>query len=275
MARCGCGGDRCRCTLVAGDGATVEGTGSPIDPYVVSADTTARVVTAPGDCVTLTGDGSEEAPLEPALTIDPAEGNGLTCGPDGLFATGGTVEAGCGLVGEGTAAAPLTAATTGWAYDCPIDEAAGLVYCDDAGVLRGEPRSAATYVQDSQNESYDPTEVPADYNVPIETRTLEIVNPDPCREAFVICEVEVDIDFDLPPGSSAAGGIQTDEMQFFANTGSEPMTDVHGQVTKVYNRVIPPGETLDEPLQIVVGRGTGGATYNRVQTFMRAFVFNL
>ncbi|WP_019548636.1 hypothetical protein [Streptomyces sulphureus] len=188
----------------------------------------------------------------------------------------GAVETGAGLTGDGRDGAPIEANVSSWPYEgCTVDEAGGQVYVDATGQLRGEPRSLATYVQDSQNVTYDDVDVPGDYNEPIETRTLTIENPDPCREAFVVCEVEVDIDFNLPAGSGAAGGILTDEMQYFANTGSGAANDVHGQVTKTYNRTIPAGETLEEPLQIVMGRGTGGATYNRVQSFMRAFVFVL
>lgn len=38
MARCNCSGSSCGCLIVAGDGATVTGTGTANDPFVVTAD---------------------------------------------------------------------------------------------------------------------------------------------------------------------------------------------------------------------------------------------
>lgn len=227
MASCGCSSSRrCACTVTAGPGVTVEGTGSLTNPYVVS--------------------------------------------------TSGTVTAGCGLTGDGTPGRPLTAATGTWPYACDITAHGGGVYCDSAGVLRADPPSRAAFVQDQINQQYTTATVPPDLpGIPVETRYLEIVNQDPCREAYVICEVEVDVDFDLPAGSGASYGIATDEMYYVANSGTGSVQDAHVQTTKVYHRTVPPGGMLQEPLQIIMGRGSGGATYNRIQSFMRAFVFNL
>lgn len=231
MARGGCGSVGCRCTVVAGPGATVNGSGAPVDPYVVGA-----------------------APM--------------------------SVSTGCGLAGAGTDDSPLTVATGTWPYDCPIDEAAGQVYCDSSGMLRGEPRPLATFVSDALSENYPATEVPAAANTVIVSPSLTIENPDPCREAFAITYFELDIDFDLPPNSSAGGGftiqgIGGDEMQRFINNGPGTEIDWHGQVNKSYARTIPPGETLTETVDITMGHGSGGATYNRIQYAMRAFVFVL
>ncbi|MEU8870424.1 hypothetical protein AB0D24_04525 [Streptomyces javensis] len=212
------------------------------------------VVTA-GPGVTVTGNGSAGAPYVIGASA---------------------VTTGCGLTGDGSAGAPLQAATGAWPYPCDVAAYGGGVYCDGVGVLRTDPRSQATYTQDQVNQMYPSTAVPPDSpGIAIETRTLGITNPDPCREAYVIAEVEVDVDFDLPAGSGAAYGISTDEMYYTANSGAATVLDAHVQTTKVYQRTIPAGGTLAEPLQIIMGRGTGGATYNRIQSFMRAFVFNL
>jgi hypothetical protein len=227
------------------------------------------------------GDGIDYDPAtgEIAADLSTDAGNAVVFGSDGgLYApaaSAAALETACGLTGDGSSADPLAAAVGAWGYACDVDTYAGQVYCDTSGQLRSEPRGRATYTQDSVNQSYPATVVPTGFDNVIETRTLSITNPDPCRPAFVVCEVEVDVDFDLAPGAAAAAGITTDEMQYFHNTGSATQQDVHCQVTKVYNRTIAPGGTLIEPLAITMGRGAGGATYNRIQSFMRAFVFNL
>ncbi|MFF5668783.1 hypothetical protein ACFY8S_01380 [Streptomyces hygroscopicus] len=328
MARCGCGGGQCNCSIVAGEGITIDGSGSTANPYIISTEVTcdqvrpcfsagdgaaydpstgvisARPSTDAGNELEFGSDGGLMVPpapvtcdqvrpcisAGPGATYDPATGvvgadlsgeagNNIVIGPDGgLYVPSGsaTVTTGCGLTGDGSASAPVTAATGTWPYACDVATYGGGVYCDTAGVLRTDPRSQATYTQDQINQQYPATAVPPDSpGIPIETRTLQIVNPDPCREAFVICEVEVDVDFDLPAGSGASYGIATDETYYVANTGATAQQDAHVQTTKVYQRTIPAGGTLNEPLQIIMGRGTGGATYNRIQSFMRAFVFNL
>ena len=35
MVRCGCASDQCSCSIIAGDGVVVSGTGSKNNPYVV------------------------------------------------------------------------------------------------------------------------------------------------------------------------------------------------------------------------------------------------
>ncbi|MEU5834457.1 hypothetical protein ABZ820_12405 [Streptomyces diacarni] len=315
--------------MVAGDGVTVDGSGSVANPYIISAEAVTCEQVRP--CFSA-GDGAGYDPATGVISARPSgeDGNALEIGPDGgllvppaevtceqvrpCFSAGdgaaydsetgvisarpsedagnnvaigedgglyvptgsATVTTGCGLTGDGSGGAPVTAATGTWPFECDVDVYGGGVYCDGTGALRGDPRSQATYTQDSLNQHYDETPVPGDSpGTPVETRYLEITNPDPCREAFLVCEVEVDVDFLLPAGAGASYGISTDEMYYTANTGSSTVTDAHVQTTKVYNRVIPPGGTLSEPLQIIMGRGTDGATYNRIQTFMRAFIFNL
>ena len=99
--------------------------------------------------------------------------------------------------------------------------------------------------------------------------------------AFVIVEAEVDADFDLPAGAGAGLGIATDEMSYLRNSGSSTILDTHIQGTKVVSPTpnpgafIPAGGSIPYTVSIRMGRGSGGATYNRVQSFVRAFVIVL
>lgn len=198
-----------------------------------------------------------------------------TGSPSSPYTVSAAVTTGCGLAGDGSAGAPLRAVTGAWPYPCGAEAYGGGVYCDSAGMLRSDPRPLTDYVQSQVNQAYPSTAVPSALDTVIETRTLSVTNPDPCREAMVLVEAELDVDFDLPASSGAAAGITTDEMQYFANRGTSTALDVHCQVTKVTRQTIPAGGTISIPLEVTMGRGSGGATYNRIQSFIRAFVFVL
>lgn len=58
MSRCGCDGP-CGCSLQAGPGATVSGSGSPTDPWIISSAATAPAI-GPG----LTGTGAAATPIK-------------------------------------------------------------------------------------------------------------------------------------------------------------------------------------------------------------------
>ncbi|MDP4501084.1 hypothetical protein [Nonomuraea turcica] len=240
----------------------------------------ATVITADSPCIALDGDGSAGAPITATPVVDPAPANLLACGPNGLLVTGGAALAtGCGLSGDGTAAAPLAAAVQEWPYPCDVTTEAGGVYCDANGVLRAEPRGyMVSSNSPTNNQTYPNLAVPAAQDTLIETRTFLITNPDTCRDAYVIVELELDVDFVLPAGAGAAAGMYTDEMVFHRNTGSSAENDFHVQVTKVLAQtpfVLPPGGSNNFGLDIRLGRGSGGATYNRIQTFVRAFLWIL
>jgi hypothetical protein len=332
MAKC-CGARSCFCTVTAGPGVTVDGNGSPTNPYVVSSDAAATptplgVTDTPTVDLTLTGTGTAGDPYDvhADVILDPTPPGGgsnlLQAGPEGLFvecadvrtcfsagdgagydpATGeitarlstdpgnaavfGTdgglyapvggsaaVQTACGLTGDGTAGTPLAAEVAAWPYPCDVDANAGRVFCDNTGQLRSEPRGSITFMQDQQTLDAADLVVPTPEDTEVATHVLNVPNPDPCRSAFVIMEAEVDADFNLPPGAGAALGISTDEMSYLGNSGATPILDTHVQSTKVVNGgTIAPGGTLTYTLSIRMGRGSAGATYNRVQSFLRAFV---
>ncbi|MDQ1018966.1 hypothetical protein [Streptomyces afghaniensis] len=233
------------------------GTGIDYDPATgeISAEPGTPTVVQAGTGVTVTGTGSAVDPYEVSATPP---------------------ETGCGLEGDGSAGAPLAAAVAAWPYPCDVTANAGGVYCDSGGVLRSEPRGRVTFQQDQQVLDFADVAVPAALDTQVATHTITVNNPDPCRPAFVLMEGEVDADFNLPAGAGAALGIATDELSYLRNSGSTAILDTHVQGTKVVNGgTIAPGGSLPFTLVISMGRGSGGATYNRLQSWLRAFVFVL
>lgn len=229
------------------------------------------VSTTDTNCIDLSGNGTALQPLTAAPVVSPVAGNLLSCAAGGLRALL-TVGA-CGLTGNGSAASPLAARVGAWPFPCSVDTFAGNVYCDSSGTLRSEPRGRTMFNQNSQNTSYANLAVPAGFDVLIESRTLLIENPDTCRSSFVLVSMELDVDFILPANAGAAAGLYTDEMQFHSNRGGTTETDYHVQVMKVVYQTpdLPPGGSNNFGVDISMGRGAGGATYNRIQTFIRAF----
>lgn len=73
MARCGCTGSGiCECTIQAGTGVSVTGTGSTLEPYEISANPAVgeiQVVNTATVNLTLTGDGSAPTPWEITASV--------------------------------------------------------------------------------------------------------------------------------------------------------------------------------------------------------------
>jgi hypothetical protein len=152
-----------------------------------------------------------------------------------------------------------------------VDANAGGVYCDSTGALRSEPRGRVVYQSDQQVLDVADLPVPAAQDTEIATHVLSITNPDPCRAAFLQIEAEVDADINLPTGAGAGFGISTDETWYSRNTGTAAVLDTHAQATKVLSPgTVAAGATINYTVSIRMGRGSGGATYNRVQSFIRS-----
>jgi len=277
LARCQCGGTGCNCVIVAGDNTQVTGAGSTPNPYVISAVVDCDDVRP---CISA-GPGVAYDPatgiVGADLSTDP--GNNIIVGGDGgLFVPTGaaTVTAGCGLTGNGAAASPIRANTGSWPYTCDPDTTASGVYCDSAGQLRGEPVPMGRFQQNSMNNTLaTPPLVPTTADTQVATLTLQIINPDPCRDAMCMLYQEVDIDLNLPPGSGGAYGIDDDDMIYFGNGGTSTVTAQHAQANKVTNLTLAPGETRMHTMPVTMGRGSGSARYSRIQATLRAWVFSL
>ncbi|MFF5968292.1 hypothetical protein ACFY64_32120 [Streptomyces collinus] len=262
--------------MQAGENMTVSGSGSTANPYVLSAVVPCEDVRA---CLSAgPGVNFDQGTGVISADVSGQAGNNLVAGPDGLFVptAGGAVLAGCGLTGDGTGSAPLEVATGTWPYACSPDTAGGVIVCGADGVLRGEPRGQINFMQHTETRAYADLAVPSDATV-VDTFQLNISNPDQCRAAMVLVEREVDVDFILPPGAGAAYAHDTDQMYYMRNTGSSTITDAHTQTTKVYQALaaLAPGAGAVIQLPITLDRGSAGATYNRIQIFLRAILISL
>lgn len=241
------------------------------------------VPTAAVSCATVRaclseGDGIDYDPVTGVIAARPSTdaGNTLAIGGDGgLFVPDPTVDVACGLNGDGSSGSPLAVDVVAWPFPCSVDTNGGDLYCDTNGRLRTFPRPTVRAEQTSTDQNYPATAVPTVTDVSVEIRNFPITNTDTCRSAFVIFEAELDVDLTLPANAAAMYGIGGDDMVRMQNRGATTQSAVHVQVTKAYNRVLAPGAALVEPFDIHMGQGTAGATYTRIQTIHRAFIFNL
>ncbi|MEV3895285.1 hypothetical protein [Streptomyces anulatus] len=243
--------------MIAGENVTVAGNGTPGLPYVVSAtgmdDCNCAVVA--GDNVTVTGDGSPGSPYT-------------------VSTIGTPVVAGPGLLGNGTPGDPLVPSVSPWPYPCDIDTQGGRVYLDSSGVLRSEPRGrTATFVL-FDNQAFPDVLVPAAVTLIVD-EVLPITNPDPCRSALVITNMDIDVQIDMPANSGGASGIGTDSMTYLANRGNSLAENQHFQVSKERRFTVGAGASVNEPVQVSVSGGSGGARYNRAQWSIRAYMWIL
>lgn len=278
MARCGCGGAACNCSVQAGTNISVSGSGSAANPYVISAEVPCEDVRG---CLSA-GDGISfnQATGVIAAHLSGRAGNNLSIGADGglvVPTAGGAVLTGCGLDGDGTASAPLRVATGTWPYPCSVDDFGGVVACDSNGVLRSEPRGKISFTSYFDNRDYNNIPVPAEQNTVVDTFTVNVTNPDTCRPAMVLTEREVDVYLVLPAGAGAGTGHGSDEMFYTRNTGTGSIVGAHAQATKVINEagLLAPGATMPITLNATAGRGSGGAYYYQVNFIMRALIISL
>ncbi|WP_328427932.1 hypothetical protein [Streptomyces sp. NBC_00443] len=261
----------------AGTNVVVSGSGSAANPYVVSAEVPCEDVRA---CLSAgPGINFNQASGEISADVSGQAGNNLVVGPDGLYVAtaGGAVLTGCGLDGDGTGSAPLVAATQAWPYPCSVDTEAGGVYCDSSGVLRSDPRPRMTFTSYFDERDYPDVPVPAAATTVIDSFTVNVTNPDPCRPAQVYTEREVDVRVVLPAGAGAGTGHGSDEMFYMRNTGTGTIVGAHAQATKFLPETftLGPGATAPITLNATAGRGSGGAYYYLVNFVLRALIISL
>ncbi|MER6632339.1 hypothetical protein ABT301_29665 [Streptomyces sp. NPDC000987] len=275
MARCQCGGGDCNCVVQAGENTTVTGSGSTINPYTVSAVTNCVEVRS---CLSA-GPGVAYDPSTGVIAADvsAAAGNNLVIDGDGLYVPAGaaTVNAGCGLLGDGSASSPVRANTQAWPFSCDLEDQGGGVYCGADGSLYADPPVRQSFQQTSLDLTpTSPRTVPSSETA-VQTVTLTIRNPDPCRSGNAIVFRQADVDFTLPAdGGQAAMGINGDDLNYLKNTGTTSMTAWHGQHNVLHNYTVPAGGTITVNLDVTLSRGSGGATWTRLAAVIRAWLFS-
>lgn len=258
----------------AGNALIIGGDGGLYAPSSGGGGGLTAVTSADSNCIDFAGLGTAGSPLTASPIVDPVAGNLMSCTATGMRAT---LAVGAGMSGNGTAGSPVAPRVSAWPYPCDVDTFAGRVYVDGTGTLRADPRGAAFYDEDHVNLNYPDLAVPTGFDNIIETRPFTVTNPDTCRDMFLIIEVELDVDFVIPPGAGASSGITTDEMTFIRNTGPTlTINDQHIQVTKVHSGpLVAPGANFTYNFVVTMGRPGGATTYNRIQTFTRIFGFIL
>ncbi|MEU0181394.1 hypothetical protein ABZ312_09415 [Streptomyces sp. NPDC006207] len=264
--------------MAAGAGVTVEGSGSPANPYIITASGGTDCAAVRG-CLSA-GNGISYNPATGAIAalISPAAGNNLQVGPQGLYVPTGaaTITTGCGLTGNGSGASPARVNALTWPYACAAETAGGVVSCDANGNLRSEPRAQLSFVSFTESRDYANLTVPAATDVVADTFSTSFTNPDTCRPAMLLVEREADVDFNLPAGAAAAYGQDTDEVYYVRNSGSSAITDAHSQTTKffLHTASVAPGASVTVTFPVTLGRGSGSATYNRIQVFIRGLMIS-
>jgi len=275
MARCGCGGGQCNCSVTAGTNITVGGSGSSADPFVISSSVACSQVRG---CISGANGVHYDAGsgvISADLSTDP--GNNLVLGTDtGLYVPAGgatIITDPCGLDGDGSAGDPLTLKTTAWPYPCPVDANGGVISCDTTGVLRGEPRGKAQIFSQFFNQAFPNVPVPAAPNTLVTTFTGNFTNPDPCRPAAILLMMEMDVTINYPAngGEAEYGFDGPDEMVRYRNSGSTLSNGLHWQATKVRGAgIAAAGAIVPLGFDVLMGRGAVGANYINIQGIVRA-----
>jgi len=276
LARCQCGDSTgCQCVVQAGTGTTVTGSGSPANPYIVSADapdcSAVRACLSAGSGVTY---NSTTGVIQACVSGD--AGNNLVLGSDNCLyvpAQGATVATGCGLEGDGSAGSPLAVNTATWPFACDIDTQARGVYCRGDGQLVADPAYHGDVVSQFTGQTYADLAVPAPAATTIFSTSVTLNNPDPCRQMRFFALLSADVDFRIPANGSAAPRINNDRQFLYRHTGGGDIGNISIQTNITSVGVIAAGGSVIIPLDVQLGEGSGGATYDAISTGIRAIAY--
>ncbi|MFF1468059.1 hypothetical protein [Streptomyces mirabilis] len=163
MGKC-CGLSPCNCRVTAGSGVTVNGNGSPANPYVISADsatpTGVQAADTPTVDTTVSGTGTAADPyvVSSAVILDPVPPGGGSnlahAGPDGIYVECADVRQ-CISSGDGAAYDPATGVVSA---RTSTDAGNTVVFGSDGGLFSaGGGGGAPTVVQAGDTTTADNT----------------------------------------------------------------------------------------------------------------------
>lgn len=278
MARCQCGSSGgCDCVVQAGANTTVTGTGSAANPYVVSSITNCAQVRA---CLS-DGNGINYNPATGniAACLSADAGNNIAFGTDGcLFVPTGaaTVSVGCGIQGNGSIGSPVRANVGTWPFACDVDVNGYPIYCrpSDGQLITDPPVKGANFAQ-FVGQTYADLVVPAAAATTIFSTSLNIANPDACRAQLFFAILSADVDFRIPPNGSAAYRINNDRQFLYRHGPGTDIGNISVQTNITAVGTIPAGGNVNIPLDVQLGEGAGGATYDAISTGIRAIAYAL
>lgn len=279
MARCQCGsggGTDCSCVVQGGTNVTVVGTGSAANPYVVSTAINCADVRP---CLSgINGVNYNPATGVISADISTTPGNNLILDGDGLFVPTGaaTVTTGCGILGNGSAGNPVRASTGTWPFACDIDTQGSPIYCraSDGRLVTDPPVKGAVFSQ-FVGQTYADLPVPAAAATTVFGTNLTLSNPDACRAQLFFAILSADVDFRIPPNGSAAYRINNDRQFLYRHGAGTDIGNISVQTNITAVGTIPAGGTIGVPLDVQLGEGSGGATYDAISTGIRAIVYAL
>lgn len=281
MARCGCSGVQCdlvRPCLSAGTGISYDSATGVISASISCTQVRPCLSAGPGITYnSTTGVISADAFSCDAVRDCLSAGPGITFdNATGVISSPGIITATCGFSGAGTAASPLALRTDPWPFACAQSNGGG-VYCDPGtGSLHTDPPVRMDFFGNVFIQNFPGgVLVPAGTPLPVvQTYSVDVINPDPCRSAHIIFSIQGDFDFTLPPGATASSGINGDSQTHDINNGVTTMVDVHHQFNRIQGATVGPGATVTITANLEAGRGTNGATYTRIQSDIHAWVIS-
>ncbi|MEU0059080.1 hypothetical protein [Streptomyces sp. NPDC006334] len=209
-----------------------------------------------------------------AADVSNTPGNNLTIDSGGLFVPTGaaTVSVGCGLSGDGSASTPVAVNADAWGFTCP-EANARPVYCLSDGSLATDPAYKGACFGLFGGTAYPDVAVPAAAAQTIESHSLQLTNPDPCRNMLALVILMADVDFRIPPNGSAAFRINNDRQFLYRHSGSNDIGNFSEQHEIFLCQTIPAGGSVNATITIAVGEGSGGATYDAISWGIRAIAY--
>ena len=187
----------------------------------------------------------------------------------------GAITTGCGISGDGSPDRPLSVVAHDpeeWPFACPIATSGSFIYCTADGNLVGTPPVYQATI--SQTSDHAVSVTPGATMQVIETLSVTLVNPDPCRPMQGFAYRQFSPIVNMPVGSTIQAGIDSIGYAADTNTGSTVNSNWRTNITRMLPVIVPAGGSLPIVFNVTAA-GTGGATVNYVRAEVRAWGWSL